>query len=317
MRGGGHDGVGDPAGVRIHQSAGPASGCGRASGPSRLGRKRSPHAGHHPHRERDAAAPGIAARLEGPGWTAVFSFELPVRACHDHADWPVPTRCVGAVLPEAVRPGAAYRLHGTAPLGGFTGEMSVPAPPLLVEPEDGLRLALPDSGDVEIPVRYGIGSDIGTLLAEALDVFLTKDDGTEVGISASGLGRFPRLLEGAGADTVETFPAPGAFFPESRRHRTALQQLHRAHGHQPAPAPLAALRPGGRGGVRVFRWHDAVAGRADPDAVSRWPGFAWRTSGSGKRSRRAVDVERDVCVPRRRIGSILSEPAPSPATATG
>lgn len=150
-------------------------------------------------------APEIAARLEGPGWTAVFSSELPVRACHDHANWPVPTRCVGAVLPEAVRAGAAYRLHGTAPLGGFTGEVSVPAPPLLVRPEDGLRLPLPDSGRVEIPVRYGIGSDIGTLLAEAQDAFLTRDDGTEVEISASDLGHFPQLLEGAGADTVEVF----------------------------------------------------------------------------------------------------------------
>ena len=160
----------------------------------------------YPHRERDDAAPEITARLEGPGWTAGFSSALAVEACHDHAEyWPVPTRCLGAALPEAIRPGGAYRLHGTAPLGTFTGDMSVPALPLLVEPEDSLRLPLPDSGLIDIPIRYGVGPDVGTLLAEALDVFIFRDDGTESEISADDLGFFPQLLGGVEADTVQIF----------------------------------------------------------------------------------------------------------------
>lgn len=160
----------------------------------------------YPHREQGDAAPEITARIEGPGWTAVFSSELAVEACDEYAEHrPVPTRCVGAALPEAIRPGGAYRLHGTAPLGGFTGEMSVPAVPLLVEPADSVRLPLPDSGPVEIPIRYRIGSDVGTLLAEALDIFLIRDDGTESETSADRLGFFPQRLEGAEADTVQVF----------------------------------------------------------------------------------------------------------------
>ena len=160
----------------------------------------------YPHRERDDGATAIAASLRGPGWTAGFSSVLPVKACHDHAEnWAVPTACLGAVLPEAVEAGGAYHLDGTAPLGTFTGETKVPAPPLVVEPTDSSRVPLRDGGRIGVPVRYAIGSEVGTLLAEALDVFATRNDGTEGRISTSDLGFFPQRLDGAEADTVWIF----------------------------------------------------------------------------------------------------------------
>ena len=206
----------------------------------------------YPHREQGDAAPEITARIEGPGWTAVFSSELAVEACDEYAEhWPVPTRCVGAALPEAIRPGGAYRLHGTAPLGGFTGEMSVPAVPLLVEPEDSLRLP----GPVEIPIRYRIGSDVGTVLAEALDIFLIRDDGTEVEISAFGLGFFPQLLEGAGADTVQVFLYPVRFSLRLAGIGWHFSNFIEHTGTNPRPHPWPSFGIEGEG---VYGYFDGV-----------------------------------------------------------
>lgn len=153
----------------------------------------------YPHRDRIDGAPEVTATIEGPGGESRFYHELAVEACDERAVvWPFPTRCRGAALPEAIEPGGAYRLHGTAPLGKFTGETSVPTTPAWVEPTDSLRVS-----SVYIPVRYGIGSDIGTLLAEPLDVFVLLRDGTKVEIPASSLGSFPQILEGDEADTVK------------------------------------------------------------------------------------------------------------------
>jgi len=138
----------------------------------------------HPHREWGEPAPDITATLEGPGWTASFADTRELSACPIGSESrPRPARCLRAVLPATIRPGGAYGLRGTAPLGSFTGEMTMPAPPVLLEPADSLRLAVPEGhSSVWIPVRYRIGSDIGTLMADRLDYFEILEDGSEVRI---------------------------------------------------------------------------------------------------------------------------------------
>lgn len=161
----------------------------------------------HPHRQWQEAKPEITATLEGPGWTAEFSEELRLPACGQvGGSWHVPGRCLGAALPAAIRSGGTYGLHGTAPLGSFTGEMKMPTVPLLVDPAYLKSLPLPDTaGLIDIPIRYQAGSDIGTLLADVSDVFETLDGGIEVEIPVSNLGPFPNALANSERDTVSIF----------------------------------------------------------------------------------------------------------------
>ena len=157
----------------------------------------------HPHRELNEAAPDITASLGGPGWEAAFSGELELGACTLANFLSRPAKCLRAVLPEAIRPGMKYQMRGKAPMGRFTGEMTVPATPSLLEPPDSLRLLVPDrSTPIEIPIRYRIGAEIGTLLADVLNVFETRQGGSERMISARQLGPFPHPVEGAEADTI-------------------------------------------------------------------------------------------------------------------
>ena len=129
----------------------------------------------HPHRENGDGAPEISASLEGPGWTAAFSGTGLGGVCEDYR-WSVPATCLRAWLPEAIRPGR-YSLRGTAPQGSFTGEMTVPATPLLVEPADTLRLPLPDTtGYAGIPLDYGVDPATGMLVADL--VVTEKSRGT-------------------------------------------------------------------------------------------------------------------------------------------
>ena len=157
----------------------------------------------HPHRGRTAAAPGITATLEGPGWTASFSDDAELEACTLAADLLGPARCLRAALPEPVRPGVPYELHGSAPLGSFRGAMVVPEEPLLVEPADSLLLPGPaDGGRVRVPVRYRNAAGAGTLLAELRDFRRTNDDGTETELDPSSFG-YPRELDrDRAADTL-------------------------------------------------------------------------------------------------------------------
>ncbi len=156
----------------------------------------------HPHR-REGAAPEITATLEGSGWTAAFTDAPGLETCTPERRWPAPLKCLRAELPEAILPTGLYSLRGTAPLGSFTGETVVPAVPFLVESADTLRLPLPDDpGEIGIPIRYQVGSEIGTLAAEILEIFETQEDGTERQLYPTSLGRFPQLLEGVEADTV-------------------------------------------------------------------------------------------------------------------
>ena len=157
----------------------------------------------HPHRPGNAEAPKITATLKGPGWTAAFSNELELESCTLADDWPGPLRCLGATLPEAIRAAQEYGIDGTAPLGSFNGAMTMPAAPVLVDPADSLRLPAPaEFTGVDIPFRFRMGSDIGTLLADVVDGFETQDDGTETEVNRDHLGDFPTPVEGAEADTV-------------------------------------------------------------------------------------------------------------------
>ena len=156
----------------------------------------------HPHRPQDAEAPRIMAVLEGPGWTAAFSAEPELESCTKWpnqfvANWPGPATCLTASLPEAVRASRSYGIRGTAPLGSFTGDMTMPAPPVIEDPADALQLVAGANHSVAIPLEFRKGSDIGTLMAYA-DYFEIQEDGTEVEIS----GQYPELLDGDAADTV-------------------------------------------------------------------------------------------------------------------
>ena len=155
----------------------------------------------YPHRLGEGTVPEVSARLEGPGWEAAFSETLELEAC-TAAEGVSSARCLRAALPEPVRAGAAYGLSGTAPLGSFTGETRVPDPPLMLA--DTLHLSWPDKDErLHIPLRYRAGSDIGTLLVDARDIFETQQDGTEVELPASALDLFPQIIDPAAtADTV-------------------------------------------------------------------------------------------------------------------
>ena len=158
----------------------------------------------HPHRKSDEAPPTLTATFMGPGWTAAFSDTLELEACTQAGgNWPGPARCLRAVLPAEIQGGEGYEIEGTAPLGSFSGEVVLPAAPVLLEPGDSLHLPMPtEYEDHLIPLRYRIGSGIGTLLADVLDVFQMEEDGTETEVDGNFLGYFGRHLEGAEADTV-------------------------------------------------------------------------------------------------------------------
>lgn len=161
----------------------------------------------HPHRPPGAAGPQVAATLAGPGWRASFSETLESGACTGSHAGLSPATCLGAQLPEPIQPRTGYGIEGTAPLGSFRGAMVVPAPALLhVSTPDTIRLASPqERSTVELPVRYEAGSGVGTLLAEALDVRVIEDDGTETGRDQGYVGFFPQPLQGVAGDTVQVF----------------------------------------------------------------------------------------------------------------
>lgn len=131
--------------------------------------KRTAHMlARHPHRDWSEAHPEISATLEGPGWTA--DFFVPVASTEMCGDRPGrgPRICMIASLPEAAAPGR-YRLRGTAPPGPFTGEMTVPAIPLMEKPADTVRILSPDtSGLFPIPLHYQVDAATAALLFEAV-----------------------------------------------------------------------------------------------------------------------------------------------------
>ncbi len=117
----------------------------------------------HPHRDTGEAPPEITASLGGPGWTAEFVERRP-RCRFDRG--PGPYTCLSASLPEAIGQDR-YQLRGRTPQGSFTGETTVPATPLLVEPADTLRLPGADtSGLFPIPLHYQVDSATAALLLD-------------------------------------------------------------------------------------------------------------------------------------------------------
>lgn len=224
----------------------------------------------HPHRQSDEEPPTLTATLRGPGWTAAFSDTLELQACTrtQAHDWPGPERCLRAVLPEEVRGGERYAIEGTATIGSFSGEVVLPAAPVLIGPEDSLQLPMPtDYEDQLIPMRYRIGDDVGTLLAEVLDIFRMEKDGTETKLESHYVGDFGRPLEGDGADTVRIH-----YFDEHRRPlRFSLRILGigwnytnftENEGIFPLPRPWPSFGIDGEG---VYGYFDGVV----PSRVSR------------------------------------------------
>jgi len=117
----------------------------------------------HPH--ADEAPRDISATLEGPGWTAEFVPTGSPERC-GYRPFGSAFTCFIASLPEAAAPGR-YRLRGTAPPGPFTGEMTVPAIPLMEKPADTVRIPSPDtSGFFPIPLRYQVDSGTAALLVD-------------------------------------------------------------------------------------------------------------------------------------------------------
>lgn len=223
----------------------------------------------HPHRQWSATKPRFTAVLEGPGWTAEFHRELRLPACgQTGSGWHVPARCVGASLPEPIRPGGTYRIRGKAPLGSFTGEMTVPLVPSLVEPEYQKTLPMPDTaGLLGIPIEYQTGSNTGTLLADVFDVLETMPDGTEVEVPVSHLGPFPNALGNTEQDTVSVYQ-------DSRPLRFQLRLFGVGHnytnfvkytGIDPLPRPWPDFGVEGEG---VYGYFDGlVHSRSVPIAV--------------------------------------------------
>ena len=122
-----------------------------------------------PHRPLGDPPPSVTADLSGPGWKAAFVPTATANCEGGPFRWPVPLTCLHAVLPEAVREGAAYRVNGRAPLGSFTGEAVVPTAAVVVEPTDTLRL-LPTGYELTVPIRYRVSSEIGTLRPEIFEI---------------------------------------------------------------------------------------------------------------------------------------------------
>ena len=252
----------------------------------------------YPHRPMGAAAPQITAMLEGPGWSAAFSQTLELQSCARAPDRFGPARCLRAPLPEPIRPQAGYGIAGTALLGSFRGEIVVPAAPLLLHPVDTLRLQSPENRfPLEIPVRYQSDAGIGTLLAEALDVFRTEDDGSETRRDASYLG-FPQPIDGVEADTVWVF-----------------------NGNRPVRFSLQLVGLG-------WEYTDFLAQRGDVPVPRPWPSFGIEGEGvygyfAGAAHSRIVHVQLTPGARRRRgtacapetPGQSGREPLTAPCTA--
>lgn len=219
----------------------------------------------HPHRQPDEAAPTLTATLKGPGWTAAFADAPELQTCTRTPahEWPGPARCLRAVLPREIRGGEKYEIEGTAPLGAFSGEVVLPAAPVLIEPGDSLHLPMPaEYEDHLIPVRYRIGSDVGTLLADVLDAFRMEEDGTEREVQMGYVALEP--LEGAEADTVRIHyhTAPLRFSLRilgiGRNYTNFLEN----EGIFPLPRPWPSFGIEGEG---VYGYFDGVV----PSRVSR------------------------------------------------
>ena len=214
----------------------------------------------HPHRGLNDGPPEITAFLEGPGWTAEFSETISLTSCGAlGGSWLVPSNCLRATLPEAIQPGGEYGIRGTAPLGSFTGETSVPELPLLIEPAYTLRLDLPDeSGLINVPIRYAVGSETGTILVDLYDVFESSADSTEEEIPVSNLGAFPTTVGIGLADTIAIYQdaKPLSFFLRLLGIGWNYTNFAKYPGIDPLPRPWPSFGIEGEG---VYGYFDSIA----------------------------------------------------------
>ena len=214
----------------------------------------------HPHRDVADGKPEITAYLDGPGWTASFSESVRLPTCGElGGSWRVPSKCFRATLPEPIESGGEYGLWGTAPLGSFTGRTEVPELPLLVNPANTLRLSMPDTaGLIHIPMRYVVGPETGTLLADLYDAVEILEDNTEEEIPISHIGAFPTALEITGVDTISIYQdgVPMRFLLRVLGIGWNYTNFAKYPGIDPLPRPWPSFGIEGEG---VYGYLDGIA----------------------------------------------------------
>lgn len=174
-----------------------------------------------------SSVPAIVASVEGPGWMAPFSDSLPPEACFPVLYSREDVACLAAKLPEVILPGVEYRLSGESRHGPFTGAMTMPSAPVLLEP-DTLRFRAEDiwtdAGIVGVPVSYRFGSEVGMMIGEIggssrrledadsgviewdPDTLVRSSVPVAVPMRLAGLGRnYVRFLEAAGDRSEDDF----------------------------------------------------------------------------------------------------------------
>ncbi len=165
----------------------------------------------HPHRPASDPPPKVSASLIGPGWRATLTHKTdPKDGCGGGPTyWPIPMVCLNATLPEPIRERATYRLEGEGPMGPFTGETSVPAAPLILDPVDTVWVQDTTFRNlIRIPIRYRAPRDVGTLRPEAYGTFVGHN-----GTRSRWMSAAPRSLDPDGqADTVQLDHTPSRAF---------------------------------------------------------------------------------------------------------
>lgn len=158
----------------------------------------------HPHRLEFEPKPRVTATIQGPGWTADFTEDLPLVDCYDVGGaWHAPSKCIGAILPEPIGAGVTYELSGTAPLGSFSGQATMPMGPELVHPAFAFGIpAQDDWGPVDVPLSYRVEADAGMVLADVRELVELQLDGTKEALPDFAAGRFPEVLASFEADTI-------------------------------------------------------------------------------------------------------------------
>ena len=194
----------------------------------------------HPHRVEFEPKPRITATLQGPGWTADFTEDLPRGDCEDVGGrWNAPSKCIGAILPEPIAAGVTYELSGTAPLGSFSGQATMPMGPELVHPAFALGIPAQDtSGPVDVPLSYRVEADAGMVLADVRDFVELQPDGTKEERDRNRWP-FPEVLASFEADTIAVlqYRRPLRFVVTVVSVGWAYVNFAEFHGADPLPEP--------------------------------------------------------------------------------
>ena len=196
----------------------------------------------HPHRLEFEPKPRITATLQGPGWTADFTEELPRADCGDvGGNWHAPSKCIGAILPEPIAAGVTYELSGTAPLGSFSGQATMPVAPELVHPAFALGIPAQDaSGLVDVPLSYRVEADAGMVLADVREIIELQPDGTKEELLPDRTSwPFPAVLDSFEADTIAVLQLgkPLRFLVTVVSVGRTYVNFAEFHGIDPLPSP--------------------------------------------------------------------------------